>query len=338
MLIINIVTVCRNSVTTIDKTFESVANQNLDGIRLHYVVVDGGSTDGTLEIIQKWVDIGLVSQWSSGPDSGIYDAMNKGIDMLDVGYTVFLNSDDQLYPGALVCVKEAVANGVDYVCGQSWIVPANGKPFLQFGHPLRLAIHTMCNHQALWVKSELCRELRYSCELGLAADADFMWRLWQKSRNAVMLDLPLSIYNAGGASSNGYEKDLALVFRKNSSFLMDWMSKDHEVIDSFLIGLGQRAGHAACQRKDIILFGQILSDVSWLLQSHISIPIIYRLFLYVVRLRFIHPKISIFLVRLVGRIAKWRLRSYAWTNKKRVFATMDSNVQLSIHPAAKIGC
>lgn len=87
---ITVITVCYNSECTIEQTILSVIDQNYK--ELEYIIVDGGSTDGTVDIIKKYES--HISKWISEPDRGIYDAMNKGIKMSSGEIIAFLNSDD----------------------------------------------------------------------------------------------------------------------------------------------------------------------------------------------------------------------------------------------------
>ena len=74
---ISIITVCYNSIATLEKTLQSVQNQ--DYKHLEYIVVDGGSTDGSIELIKKYDSI--VDHFITEPDKGLYDAMNKGVQL-----------------------------------------------------------------------------------------------------------------------------------------------------------------------------------------------------------------------------------------------------------------
>lgn len=90
--VISIVTVVRNDAGRLLRTLESVARQKSD--KIEYLIVDGASTDGTLELIRSRG--GLIDRWVSEPDNGIYDAMNKGTGLSRGRYLMFLNAGDEL--------------------------------------------------------------------------------------------------------------------------------------------------------------------------------------------------------------------------------------------------
>ena len=94
---ISIVTACLNSESTIEKTIKSVLGQSYDNIE--YIIIDGGSTDGTLDIINKYKD--KLSYIVSEKDNGIYDAFNKGLKIFKGELIGFVNSDDYLLPDAM---------------------------------------------------------------------------------------------------------------------------------------------------------------------------------------------------------------------------------------------
>ena len=95
---VSIITVCFNSSKTLEKTIQSVAKQTYNNIE--YIIVDGKSTDQTVEIIRKYE--GVVSRWVSECDNGLYDAINKGITRATGDLIGILNSDDILYSDSTI--------------------------------------------------------------------------------------------------------------------------------------------------------------------------------------------------------------------------------------------
>jgi len=95
--LISIITVVKNNEKYLEETIQSVVNQNFKNFE--YIIVDGKSTDGTIEIIKKYNN--KIDYWISENDKGIYDAFNKGLDIANGNLIGFVNSDDILTPNAL---------------------------------------------------------------------------------------------------------------------------------------------------------------------------------------------------------------------------------------------
>ena len=93
MPIFTIITVCYNEAGNIKKTLESVINQTFNDYEL--IVVDGGSTDGTIDIVKQYE--GYFAWWCSEPDNGIFNAMNKGVSHATGNYVIFINAGDWFY-------------------------------------------------------------------------------------------------------------------------------------------------------------------------------------------------------------------------------------------------
>jgi len=108
--LISIVTVVYNGAKHLEQTILSVLKQSYPNVE--YLIIDGGSTDGTLEIIRQYEE--AIDYWISETDKGIYDAMNKGISLASGDYIVFLNADDWYERGAI----ESVAQNIIKSCTQ----------------------------------------------------------------------------------------------------------------------------------------------------------------------------------------------------------------------------
>ena len=104
---ISIATPCWNSEKTIERTIKSVLAQTFTDYE--YIIVDGGSTDGTLDIIKKYEPFfGGRMKWKSEPDKGLYDAFNKGVERSTGVYCWNVNSDDYIEPDALLKIHSFI--------------------------------------------------------------------------------------------------------------------------------------------------------------------------------------------------------------------------------------
>src|SRR5438105_14705 len=124
---ISIITVVYNNVANIEVTILSILNQTYKNIE--YIVIDGGSTDGTLDVIKKYKD--KISFWVSEKDNGIYDAMNKGIKVATGEWINFINSGDSYFDNdVLEKIMEAEyfnATSIDVIYGNTQIITPNRR-------------------------------------------------------------------------------------------------------------------------------------------------------------------------------------------------------------------
>lgn len=114
---ISVITVCYNAVDTLEKTIQSVLEQTYHNIE--YIIIDGGSTDGTVEIIHRYVD--YLAYWVSEPDRGIYDAMNKGIERATGEWVNFMNAGDYFYNYDVISNVFKVLQKADVMTGISFM-------------------------------------------------------------------------------------------------------------------------------------------------------------------------------------------------------------------------
>ncbi|MGE3549685.1 MAG: glycosyltransferase family 2 protein [Geobacter sp.] len=197
---LSLITVCKNSDTTIGRTISSVETQKEDGVE--YLIIDGGSTDTTLAVIEACPCIDLLV---SEPDQGIADAFNKGIRRATGDIIALLNADDQLALGALSIVRTYFANHpeVDVIHGDVLLHENSRtikriKPAGRWWYPWRLVLF---NHPATFVrKSVYEKHGLFDTSYRIAMDVELFFR-W-KSRGVTINYLPEVLVNvqAGGAS------------------------------------------------------------------------------------------------------------------------------------------
>lgn len=224
----SIITVCYNSSRTISRTVESVLAQN--NVCLEYLIIDGASTDNTVQIAESYqnefVQKGISYIIQSEPDKGIYDAMNKGIALATGEIIGILNSDDRY---AASDVLSAVAscfeqNNTDSIYGNLLYVK-NGKPYRYWksGRQKSFLAGWMPPHPAFFVKKSVYEKYGlFRLDCGINADYEIMLRFLEVYKiSSAWLDKICTYMEAGGTSNNGLQSRLVamnndrLAWKKN---------------------------------------------------------------------------------------------------------------------------
>lgn len=213
---VTVVTAVLNDAGHIEQTILSVISQT--DIEIEYIIVDGGSKDGTLELIGKYKD--KISLLISEPDRGVYDAMNKGIKYSTGDFVYFLNSGDVLLnPSILSKIKFEDVNVRNTIIYGNVIVAygnieALEKPRPFFKSKMKFKGIGIC-HQSMFFPGELIRNEKYDLSYNIAADYDLAYRLWRKGTVFLYKDITIAKYDWGkGISSNPYK--LLDVYRENA--------------------------------------------------------------------------------------------------------------------------
>lgn len=152
--LISIITVSYNAVSVIEETILSVINQTYPNVE--YIIIDGGSTDGTVDIIKKYSD--QVAYWVSEPDKGIYNAMNKGITYAHGEFLNFMNAGDSFYEKDVLSKVFKDKREEDFLVGIAKYGRKYWKP-IYFDFKLSDVYHGLgVNHQASFIRKDLLRE------------------------------------------------------------------------------------------------------------------------------------------------------------------------------------
>lgn len=201
---ISIITACYNAEKTIEQTIQSVVNQTYDN--LEYIIVDGASTDRTMEIVNKYKD--YIDIIISEPDNGIYDAFNKGIKAATGDYINFMNADDYFSNNNVIKeVTASIDKDIKMIYGKVRAIDESSGEWHYRGHQLQLndlKLGDMFPHQGAFVSRDLFLEYNFfDTKYKMLADVDFSIKCFKKHEQSTkFLNTIIADFRLGGMSSN----------------------------------------------------------------------------------------------------------------------------------------
>lgn len=215
----SIITVTYNAEKVLEDTIQSVVFQTYRNVE--YIIVDGGSTDNTLDVVHKYQE--RICKVISEPDKGLYDAMNKGIRMATGDYLCFLNAGDELHENETLQKIVYTLKGKelpDVIYGETAIVDEEGH----FLHMRRLStpehLHwksfkegMLVCHQAFLTRRELALANPYDLRYRFSADFDWCIRIMKQSKNLHNTHLTLIDYLNEGMTTQNHKASLKERFR-----------------------------------------------------------------------------------------------------------------------------
>ncbi len=205
--LITIITVVYNGENCLEKTIKSVIDQTYKNIE--YIIIDGGSSDRTVDIIKKYED--KISHYISESDDGIYDAMNKGMIFAKGEYILFLNAGDDFCDENIIeniFDKDEQIND-DIVYGAAIVVDENRtketylnpKCFTKF-NLLFWTTRVLC-HQSLFIRKSILKP--YSSKYKLKGELNWYFDLLEKVKSYKIVDFPIVYYSLGGAGDVNFK-------------------------------------------------------------------------------------------------------------------------------------
>lgn len=201
MMRITVVTPVFNAVKTIEQTIFSVINQSYDDIE--YIIIDGGSTDGSVNIIKKYEK--NIDYWISELDAGVFDAMNKGIQKATGDYIYFLGADDAFVNINIIQeIAKYLDESVDILSAPIWMVHEEyGIQQIGANNCDRSSIMAgdMIPHQGMFTKLHLMQEMPFNNRLKCCSDYEFLLKCVLKNKKIRCIDIPVAYYSDGGISS-----------------------------------------------------------------------------------------------------------------------------------------
>ena len=192
--LISIITVVFNGEKYLEDTIQSVINQTYDNVE--YIIVDGGSTDGTLDIIKKYED--KIDYWVSEKDRGIYDAMNKGIDVASGEWLNFMNGGDEFYDNKII---ENIFKNCSYE--EEYVI--HGKVALMYKNDL-IAYYgntKIIPHQGAFFKTNIMKFLKFNTRYKIFADGECLSRMQKLEKyKSKFIDIVFANFELGGVGNH----------------------------------------------------------------------------------------------------------------------------------------
>lgn len=197
---VTIVTVTYNAEDLLEETILSVINQTYKNIE--YIIIDGASTDKTIDIIKKYED--KINYWVSEPDEGIYYAMNKAIEQANGTWINFMNAGDTFFDlGTIEYVINNKNNEADLIYG-NFQIKESGIVKKAWDRS-EWYFHMPFCHQTLLTRTTLMKEELFDTSYRLAADHNFIVKMYKKQKIFDYIDSTLAIFTLGGfAESNEF--------------------------------------------------------------------------------------------------------------------------------------
>lgn len=207
---LSVITVCRNVLAALKRTTASVLGQKAvyPSVSIEHVIVDGASTDGTPEWLAEMKEQGKIEAYISEPDRGIYDAMNKGINMARGAAIIFINADDTLELVDLADCVTPIVKGETKLVGATTRILEDSASALKFYYPDERLVYLYgpVHHQAFFAQTQFLREIGgfNSGEFRCMADVDLMCRAIAQAGFPMVVLQTVSTMPAGGFSSSAF--------------------------------------------------------------------------------------------------------------------------------------
>jgi glycosyltransferase involved in cell wall biosynthesis len=200
--LISIITVVYNAVNDIESTIQSVVGQTYK--RIEYIVIDGGSVDGTKDVIERHKH--NISFFKSESDNGIYEAMNKGITIATGEWILFMNAGDTFNSNTIIqeCYDDKLFNvDNDVIYGDRILFdPVYGKKIVQVAEINKLNFGMHLFHQSCFVKLSLQKKYLYDETYRISGDFDFFYKLYKEKYLFKKTNIKICVFALGGVSAD----------------------------------------------------------------------------------------------------------------------------------------
>lgn len=203
---VSVITICFNSVSCIERTIKSVIEQSSDNYE--YIIVDGKSTDGTVDIIRKYDS--YITKWISEPDNGIYHAMNKGVAMATGEYCIFMNAGDAFFAEDILERVRPHLDGKNAIIMGNQIYVSKNR-YHHYGRhwktvTLRSIFRDSLYHQSSFIKRTDLLNTPYDESLRMVSDWKLAHELLiQQNKSYKGIDINICLFDNDGITNRQVE-------------------------------------------------------------------------------------------------------------------------------------
>jgi len=220
---VTIVTVTYNAEDLLKETILSVIHQSYQNIE--YIIIDGASTDGTVDIIKKYEE--HIDYWVSEPDSGIYYAMNKAIEKATGKWINFMNAGDTFFDlDTVKYVMNHKSNGAELIYG-NFFIKERGTVKKAWDQS-QWNFHMPFCHQTLFTLTSIMEKEPFDTDFRLAADHNFIVKMYKEGQRFDYIDKTLAIFTLGGFA----ESNELLMNIESLKILLDHNVPQHDIWQS----------------------------------------------------------------------------------------------------------
>lgn len=225
---VSVITVVYNDKDNFITTLKSITSQNYDN--LEYIVIDAKSTDGTIDIINKYKD--TIDHWVSESDNGIYEAMNKGVNLATGEWINFMNAGDTFAGKSIVSdFIDAVHDATDLYFGDINYFESSSSDNAIYREAMGIKnIYEIipCCHQALFAKKSLLKKYPFNTEYKIAADYDFLLQCYTNKYEFQYENKAICNFIGGGIHQEQFIKTRI----ESMMILNKFLKKSEDVLDS----------------------------------------------------------------------------------------------------------
>lgn len=195
---ISVITIAFNDREGLRTTMASVLAQTYPHIE--YIVVDGGSTDGSMDLIQQHAQ--SLTRWVCEPDNGIYDAINKGIRLCTGDWVIFMNAGDDFVSPNIVSevFSKPISPDISFIYGDRIVKYVNYQVLRRAGPTEAMWKGSQFSHQSIFIRGDFQRKHTYKLDNRISADFELFFEAYDTGLKFTKLDYPIACVNSGGLS------------------------------------------------------------------------------------------------------------------------------------------